>query len=238
MAKDPAVLFYTQDFLVGTYGYSHEDVGKYIILLCLQHQHGDRLPKPMIENIIGPKEEGHVVWSKFKKDKDGFYYNERMREEAQKRRSYCKSRRKNRSKKHKKNTSKTHEKHMSSHMENENENANTNANAVEKEKEKPAISKECFDKIWNKYPRKKGKKAARRHFKASVKTEKDWKGINKALDNYNTAIENNNTEMQYVQHGGTWFNNWKDWLDVTPEELGKPKPQSAAYKRLKERGVI
>ena len=40
MAKDPAVLFYTQDFLVGTMTMSYEQKGKYITLLCLQHQKG------------------------------------------------------------------------------------------------------------------------------------------------------------------------------------------------------
>jgi hypothetical protein len=40
MAKDPAVLFYTQDFLVGTLTMTNEQVGKYIRLLCLQHQKG------------------------------------------------------------------------------------------------------------------------------------------------------------------------------------------------------
>ena len=38
MAKDPAVLFYTQDFLVATITMTNEQKGKYITLLCLQHQ--------------------------------------------------------------------------------------------------------------------------------------------------------------------------------------------------------
>ena len=38
--KDPAVLLYTQDFLVGTITMTHEQRGKYIMLLCLQHQKG------------------------------------------------------------------------------------------------------------------------------------------------------------------------------------------------------
>ena len=38
MAKDPAVLLWTKDFLVGTMTMTNEQVGKYIRLLCLQHQ--------------------------------------------------------------------------------------------------------------------------------------------------------------------------------------------------------
>ena len=40
MAKDPAVLFYTSDFLTGTILMNYEQKGKYITLLCIQHQHG------------------------------------------------------------------------------------------------------------------------------------------------------------------------------------------------------
>ena len=47
MAKDPAVLFYTSDFLSGTYTLTDEQVGKYIRLLCLQHQKGKLTDKDM-----------------------------------------------------------------------------------------------------------------------------------------------------------------------------------------------
>jgi len=40
MAKDPAVLFYTSDFLSGTFTMTDEQVGKYMRLLCIQHQKG------------------------------------------------------------------------------------------------------------------------------------------------------------------------------------------------------
>ena len=52
MSKDPAILFYTQDFLVGTMMMSDEQVGQYIRLLCLQHQKGGYLTYDDIDNII------------------------------------------------------------------------------------------------------------------------------------------------------------------------------------------
>lgn len=147
MAKDPAVLFYTQDFLVGTYGYSHEEVGKYIILLCLQHQNKDKLSEQQIMTILGSKD--HVVWSKFEQDEDGSYYNERMRHEARKRRKYSRSRSKNRKKSSKKKdmkkTSKTYDKHMEQHMENEDENEN----ATTSEKENATKIKEIVSDLNN-----------------------------------------------------------------------------------------
>jgi hypothetical protein len=88
--KDPAVLFYTQDFLIGTYLMTNEQVGKYIRLLCLQQQNGGLSEKQMLK-ICGTKDED--IWTKFKLCDDGFYYNTRMLLEAEKRNKYCESRR-------------------------------------------------------------------------------------------------------------------------------------------------
>ena len=74
MSKDPAVLFYTQDFLVGVMTMSDEQVGQYIRLLCLQHQKG-HLTANDVKAIC--KDDDAVI-SKFCIDDDGLYYNERM----------------------------------------------------------------------------------------------------------------------------------------------------------------
>ena len=108
--KDPAVLFYTQDFLTGTMLMTYEQKGKYITLLCLQHQNGKLSEKDML-TICG--EYDADIWAKFT-EADDFYYNERMLIEAEKRSKYTESR--------KKNLNKTS--HMDAHMENENENEN------------------------------------------------------------------------------------------------------------------
>jgi hypothetical protein len=49
MSKDPAILFYTSDFLTGTFTMTDEQVGKYIRLLCLQHQKGSLTEKDMLK---------------------------------------------------------------------------------------------------------------------------------------------------------------------------------------------
>ena len=122
MAKDPAFLFYSQDFLVGTQFMSDEQVGKYIRLLCYQHQNG-RLTENHMNFIC--KSYDNDVFSKFKRDSDGNYYNERLEDESIKRQKYCESRGKN--KKGKKIISKSYD----FHMENENENINNNNNGIE-----------------------------------------------------------------------------------------------------------
>jgi hypothetical protein len=113
--KDPAVLFYFQDFLVGTDFMSADEVGKYIRILCHQADKGS-LTLSQLKRIC----EGTVpeaVMEKLKIDDEGKYYQERMRTEREKRINYSESRRKNRAVKDD-NICETYDKHM----ENINEN--------------------------------------------------------------------------------------------------------------------
>ena len=94
--KDPAFLFYSSDFLSGTMLMTDEEIGQYIKLLCLQHQKGHLKEKDML-NIC--KTYNEDIFSKFIKDEEGNYYNERLEYEANKRKAYSESRRNNRKKK-------------------------------------------------------------------------------------------------------------------------------------------
>lgn len=123
MAKDPAVLFYTSDFLTGTMLLTYEQKGKFITLLCLQHQK-DLLSEKDMLNICGTYDKD--IFDKFLL-KDGFYYNERMRNEKEKRTKYCQSRRENKLKGNEnqivkpKKERRTYVKHMENEIENINE---------------------------------------------------------------------------------------------------------------------
>ena len=68
----------------------------------------------------------------------------------------------------------------------------------------------AFEEIFKKYPNNDGKKKAKEHFFASVKTEEDWTNINKALENY---LGSEKVQNGYVKNASTWFNNWQDWVD-------------------------
>ena len=148
MAKDPAVLFYTSDFLSGTFTMTLDEKGAYITLLCLQHQKGKLTDRDlhMYKNMT-------EVMSKFVQMEDGFYYNLKMKECAEKRKAYSESRRTNRLKKNtsKQNISKTYDKDIKNisktyvkHMENENENENINETVTETE---VAILSKLEDKL-------------------------------------------------------------------------------------------
>tara|TARA_R110000823_G_scaffold87541_1_gene195268 strand:- start:221 stop:889 length:669 start_codon:yes stop_codon:yes gene_type:complete len=126
-AKDPAFLFYSSDFLTGTMFLTDEQVGKFIRLLCLQHQKGHLRKKDMLKICKTYDED---VFDMFKTDELDMYYNERLETESNKRKAYSESRRKNRKKKDESsiNISKTYVQHMEN--ENENENINKNRNKV------------------------------------------------------------------------------------------------------------
>jgi len=128
MAKDPAFLFYSSDFLVGTYTMTDEQVGQYVRLMCLQHQQG-HLTEDIIQSVC---KMDNSILSKFKIDAIGRYYNERLDTEIKKRAEYSASRSRNRQNR---NTEQPNGKVMSNicsthdeHMENENEDVNVNRN--------------------------------------------------------------------------------------------------------------
>ena len=122
--KNPAFLFYPSDFIIGTMDMTDEEVGRYMRLLCRQFEQGSIAPQHIAN--VAP-----IIRNKFRKNRQGNYYNERLKYEIDKRKKYADSRRSNRSKgaqtkKDMKNISETYEEHM----ENENENINENINII------------------------------------------------------------------------------------------------------------
>jgi uncharacterized protein YdaU (DUF1376 family) len=96
MNKDPAFLFYTADFLVGVADLTMQERGQYITLMCLQHQHGHLSDKTICLSLgLTSVIEIQDVMAKFTKDESGFYYNERLDKEIEKRETYTESRRLN-----------------------------------------------------------------------------------------------------------------------------------------------
>lgn len=73
MAKDPAFLLYSSDFLTGTIFMTNEETGVYIKLLCIQHQKGRINPQDFNRFCSGFLR----VIEKFVSDELG-YYNERL----------------------------------------------------------------------------------------------------------------------------------------------------------------
>jgi DnaD/phage-associated family protein len=133
--NDPAVLFYTSDFLTGVMDMTMEERGQYITLLCYQHQKG-HIKEETIRLLVGSCSDN--VLQHFKTDENGCYYNKRMDIEKEKRRNFTESRRENGKKggrpkeKEKEPNGKPTKNlvvnHMVIHMGNENEDENININ--------------------------------------------------------------------------------------------------------------
>ena len=90
--KDPAVLFYTSDFLSGCALMDMRERGQYITLLCLQRERGHMTMQEIEKAVKKPSPE---VMGKFRKDEDGKYYNARMEQEIKKRDAHCQRQKEN-----------------------------------------------------------------------------------------------------------------------------------------------
>jgi|GEM_PF-1556205 len=199
MAKDPAVLLYTSDFLSGTFSMSNEEVGMYIRLLCLQHQKGKLTEKDM-QSIC--KTYIHDVYEKFEL-KDGYYVNKRMYEEAEKRSKYTESRRNNAKTKHM-------QQHMDKHMENENENINENRIVL-------IYPNEEFEKLWKGWI--EYKKAEHKEKFKSPKTEQT--AINKLVE-----LSNGDTELASKIVNHSIANRYKGLFAINENKSNFKQPQT------------
>jgi len=134
MAKDPAFLFYPGDFLSGTMYMTFEQKGAYMVLLILQfncHQFNEAQAKQVLSICFD------VAWPmlklKFKRDGE-YFYNERLREEIDKRKKFTESRRTNakgsKSTKKHEDLKEASAEHMLQHMEDENINIIIDVNLV------------------------------------------------------------------------------------------------------------
>jgi hypothetical protein len=190
MAKDPAVLFYTSDFLSGTFTMDNEQVGKYIRLLCLQHQKGKLSEKDMLSIC---KAYDNEIWDKFKVE-DGLYYNDRMYNETIRRQKFSESRRNNAKSPKKESTSKAYAEHMETETENRTITINENINID-------------FEWFWNDYDKKVGDKQKLKKKWIKLTDEERQNAMN-YIDLYKQSVP----DKQFRKNPETFLNN-KSWND-------------------------
>lgn len=222
MAKDPAFLFYSSDFLTGTILMSDEQVGQYIRLMCLQHQKGHLEEKDM-EKICGKDTD---IYSKFDKDENGLYYNARLEKEITKRRSFCQSRSKNREG-NKKETS--HEEHMinicetyDNHMENENVNINKIKNRNKKE-----IDKRCGEKEEKKEPKEELEKMHFAEFVTMTNDEYEKLVVAHGKELTDQCIQK--LDNYKGSNGKKYKSDYRAILNWVLDEVKKQQPQQRKY---------
>jgi len=210
--KDPAVLFYTGDFLAGTAFFNDEQRGQYIRLLCEQHQNG-HIPENHMVSICFSL--GSPVIKKFVKDSEGNYFNVRMEEEIEKRANFVNSRKDNGSKggRPKKPNGKPYGKPTKKLPENGNGNDNK-------------ILFECF---WNLYDKKEGAKK-----RCEIKWNKLPLEIQQKIIETLPAFKAKIREKQFQPFPETYLNQerWNDDLTPVVKEEIKQEPKPKYYQPL------
>lgn len=229
--KDPAFLFYSGDFLSGTMLMADEEIGQYIKLLCLQHQKGHLKEKDML-NIC--KTHNDEIFSKFKKDEEGNYYNERLEYETNKRKAYSESRRNNRKKKEEKET---YEKDMKNicksyeeHMENENRNKNINkiknkdnrGMGEEGKEESIELWEAQFNDFYSNYPKKVKKQDVKKWFEKNKPSNELFSSMLSSLEQFRASTDWQKDGGQFIPYPSTWLNQ-KRWEDEYHKETEQEK---------------
>ena len=191
MAKDPAILFYTGDFLNGCNCLTMEERGQYITLLCVQHQTG-HISEKTIRLLVGSVSVD--VLKKFIQDTDGNYFNERMQKEIEKRMQFIETRRDN--------GSKGGRPKKANVIPNGKPNGYPNAKANEKliENENDNIIRNRIEEYWEKW-----KKYKKDEFKFNYKSEISEESAKKELLN----LSENNAEIAMKIIDQSIANGWK-----------------------------
>ena len=238
--KDPAFLFYPNDWLGGTMGMSFEQKGAYIELLMTQFSRG-HMTSHMIGQVLGQSSDKiwEAIQDKFIQDEKGLYYNERLEQEQVKRKAYTNSRKNNKTGKNQhtnsSNESGSNVGHMTLHMGNGNRNRNnsivSNYNTIngqsfsetnESKKNNDVgfaevVSILSFDEFWSLYDKKVGDKA---------KLKKKWESISeddrRAIYDHVPLYIHAQPDKQYRKDPQTYLNN-KSWNDeiIGRNELNK-----------------
>ncbi len=95
MAKDPAFLFYPNDWMGGTQILSRHQKGCYLDLLVAQFNNGP-LSLDTIKAILGQDQAAWTVLSrKFKQTGEGLWYNERLETEKNRRKNFIEKQKEN-----------------------------------------------------------------------------------------------------------------------------------------------
>lgn len=203
MAKDPAFLFYPGDYISGTMHLDFECKGAYIDLLMLQFQK-DRMTIHMIKHVLGHKYDH--IWShlvdKFS-EKDGFFWNERLKLEKELRIKFCKSRKENK-------LGGSHvTDHVTQHMEDINEDININ-NKINVR----------FEDFWNHYDKKIERDKCERKWNKLTDVERT-----KAMFHVE-QYKKSQPDKQYRKNPDTYLNN-KSWNDeiIKTSQNGRNEPK-------------
>ena len=207
MAKDPAFLFYPNDYIGGTMGMSFEEKGCYMELLMMQFNQG-KFTEAQAKQVLSIC--FTVAWPvlKLKFESDGTYYwNKRLADEIEKRKRFSESRRLNGLGTKK---TKASAKHMPKHMEDE----NRNEDIIKIEDEYIFLKDKDFKKAWDEFKQMRVKMR-------KPLTDRAIKTILNKVDEF--SKKNNTLPVQLIDKSLE-----KGWLTVYEPDQEKPKSIAGA----------
>lgn len=88
-----------------------------------------------------------------------------------------------------------------------------------------------FEEVWQAYPKKQGKEAAKKAYIKARKAGVSNCEIAAGLTRYKLFIQANRTEDRYIKHGSTWFNQkcWEDDYSIADKASSNPAPTADDY---------
>ncbi len=80
-----------------------------------------------------------------------------------------------------------------------------------------------FEKLYESYPRKIGKKIGIERCKRFIKSQKEYSDLIKAIENYRRYCSEEALEPRFILHFSTFMTRWEDWAsdDVGTVDLAK-----------------
>ena len=114
--------------------------------------------------------------------------------------------------------------------EDDNDNDNDNDNDVSYHESYHDSSNESlddeFERVWSLYPNKKGKKDAFKAYKKARTRKKNavtFEKVEAGVKAYCNYVKMNKTDVQYMKHGSTWFNQecWNDEYTIQQNTMNE-----------------
>ena len=114
---------------------------------------------------------------------------------------------------------------------NPNPNTNNNADRVGELVPFPSQIEDEFEQLWELYPRKEGKKKALACYQKARKNGTTFEQVKAGIMNYCEYIRREQTELQYIAYGSTWFNGerWNDEYQSNREPTLKDYAKTADF---------
>lgn len=93
---------------------------------------------------------------------------------------------------------------------------NERTNVTERTNARPKFD---LESVYERYPRKQGKKAGIERLTRSIQTEEELEALNAAVDRFIAHHKAEKTEPQFIPYFSTFVSSWTDWCEANAGEV-------------------